>query len=137
VGYFDSFAISASGLTAERLRLDVVANNLANAETTRTPEGGPYRRQTVVFAQRLQRALHGWRNAGVQVAAIVPDNSPPRVAYEPDHPDARDDGFVEYPNVNVVNEMIDMLSATRAYEANAAALQATKQLASYALEMGR
>ncbi|MDI6906143.1 MAG: flagellar basal body rod protein FlgC [Thermoanaerobacterales bacterium] len=137
MGYFDSFGISASGLTAERLRLDIVANNLANAETTRTPQGGPYRRQTVVFAQRLQRALHGWRNAGVQVTAIVQDDGPPRTAYEPDHPDARADGYVEYPNVNVVNEMIDMLSATRAYEANAAALQATKQLASYALEMGR
>lgn len=137
MGYFDSFGISASGLTAERLRLDIVANNLANAETTRTPQGGPYRRQTVIFAQRLQRALHGWRNAGVQVAAIVEDDGPPRLAYQPDHPDARADGYVEYPNVNVVNEMIDMLGATRAYEANAAVLQATKQLASYALEMGR
>lgn len=137
MGYFDTFSISGSGLTAERLSLDVIANNLANAETTRTPDGGPYRRQSVVFAQHLERARHGWKNAGVRVAAIVQDDRAPRKAYQPDHPDAREDGCVEYPNVNVVNEMIDMLSATRGYEANTAVFQATKQLASYALDMGR
>ncbi|MEW5761993.1 MAG: flagellar basal body rod protein FlgC [Bacillota bacterium] len=137
MGFFDSFAISASGLTAERLRLDVIANNLANAETTRTPEGGPYRRQAVVFAQRLERAAGGRRGAGVEVAAIVEDAAPPRLEYRPDHPDADARGYVAFPNVNVVNEMVDMVTAVRAYEANATALQAARQQAEAALDIGR
>ncbi|MGQ9497931.1 MAG: flagellar basal body rod protein FlgC [Desulfotomaculales bacterium] len=137
MGFFDSFGISASGLTAERLRLDVIANNLANAETTRTPAGGPYRRRAVVFAQRLRRAMDGWRGAGVRVAAVVEDAAQPRLVYRPDHPDADARGYVAYPNVNVVNEMVDMLGAVRAYEANATALQAAKQLAEAALGIGR
>lgn len=140
---FRAFRISASGLTAERLRMDTIANNLANAETTRTPEGGPYRRQVPVFAPILDRAMgpsfsrQGHRGQGVRVVAIVEDESEPRLVYDPQHPDANGDGYVAMPNVNVVREMVDLVSATRAYEANITALNAAKQMAQRALEIGR
>lgn len=143
---FASFDISASGLTAQRLRLDVIANNLANAETTRTAGGGPYVRQLVVFAPREALPFSYFLRAaaapqvpgyGVQVEGIVPDPSPPRRVYQPGHPDADAAGYVAYPNVNVVTEMVDMISASRAYEANAAAFNAAKGMALQALELGR
>ncbi|MGI6147945.1 MAG: flagellar basal body rod protein FlgC [Firmicutes bacterium] len=140
---FRAFRISASGLTAERLRMDTIANNLANAETTRTPEGGPYRRQVPVFAPILSQAMgpgrpgQGQSGEGVRVVAIVSDESPPRLVYDPQHPDADGDGYVAMPNVNVVREMVDLVSATRAYEANITALNAAKQMALKALEIGR
>lgn len=137
-----AMAISASGLTAERLRLDLIASNLANMNTTRTAGGGPYRRQVPVFAERLQEALgqqspSAVSGRGVEVAAIVADNSPPRLIYDPAHPDADGDGYVALPNINVVMEMVDMITATRAYEANVTVLNAAKAMTMKALEIGR
>lgn len=136
---FGAFGISASGLTAERLRLDVIANNLANVSTTRTAEGGHFRRQYVIFAERLRSSSAGgqYRGAGVRVAALAEDQSQPRMVYKPDHPDADEKGYVAYPNINIVNEMVDMITATRAYQANATALEAAKDMALKALEIGR
>lgn len=130
MGLVRSIAISASGLTAERLRLDLISNNLANANTTRTPQGGPFRRQMAVFAP-------GPGGSGVRVARIVEDPAPPRFVYDPRHPDAGADGMVAYPNVNPVTEMVDLIAATRAYEANVTALNAAKDMALRALEIGR
>ncbi|HHW07806.1 MAG TPA: flagellar basal body rod protein FlgC [Clostridia bacterium] len=140
MGIFSSMQISASGLTAERLRLETIANNLANINTTRTAAGGPYRRQTPVFAEKLEKAIGSpakFRGAGVQVVEIVHDPGEPRLVYDPAHPDARGDGYVAYPNINVVNEMVDMITATRAYEANITAINAAKTMALKALEIGR
>lgn len=142
--------ISASALSAQRLRMNTIANNLANANTTRTAEGGPYRRQQVVFAplfeldflQRLrmsrsQQLSPVSAGEGVKVVAITQDPREGKMVYEPDHPDANEQGYVEYPNINVVAEMTDMISATRAYEANITATQAIKNMAVKALEIGR
>jgi len=137
VNFFQSFVISGSGMTAERLRLDLISNNIANVNTTRTPEGGPYRRQVPVFVRHLERARQGFAGAGVRVVAVREDPRPPRVAHEPGHPDADADGYVAYPNVDLNREFIDMIGASRAYEANAAALEAAKQMVSRALELGR
>ncbi|WP_031518078.1 flagellar basal body rod protein FlgC [Desulfofalx alkaliphila] len=143
---FDSFAISASGMSAERLRLDVISNNLANINTagrTDDPNLAPYRRQVPLFAQQLQRVMNknnipvGYKGAGVKVAGIVQDPNPPRLVYEPDHPYADEEGYVAYPNINVLNEMVDMITASRAYEANVTALNAAKGMAMKALEIGR
>jgi flagellar basal-body rod protein FlgC len=127
---FRNFDISASGLTAERLRMNVIASNIANAETTRTASGGPYRRKEVVF-EPLE-------SGGVKVSAVTEDQTTPtRQVYEPGHPDANSEGWVEYPNVVLVNEMVDLLAATRAYEANVTAINATKSMMSSALNIGR
>lgn len=136
---FRSFDISASGMTAERLRMDTIANNLANVNTTRTAQGGPYRRQMVLFEERLAQAFgrSGLRGNGVRVSRIVEDDDPPRLEYNPAHPDADEQGYVRLPNVNVVTEMVDMISASRAYEANITALNAAKSMALKALEIGR
>ena len=131
-------AISASGLTAEKLRLDIIANNLANIETTRTQEGGPYRRQMPVFEERLREEIEmGFKGYGIKVARIEQDGSAPRRVYNPDHPDAGEDGYVSMPNIDIVDEMIDMITATRAYEANVTAFNASKSMALKALEIGR
>lgn len=140
MGLFDALAISGSGLTAERLRMDVIADNLANAETTRTEDGGPYRRRMVVFQSRdfinlLQQKLDP--GSGVRVAAVAIDPAPPRLVYDPGHPDAGPDGYVRYPNINPVSEMVDMLAASRTYEANLAALETTRQLALRTLDLLR
>ena len=139
-----AFAISASGLRAQRLRMDVIAANLANAQSTRTPEGGPYRRRDVVLEAVPQSesfddmlAAGGAPTTAVKVSRIVEDTRPPQVVYDPGHPDADADGYVALPNVNVVTEMVDMMAATRAYEANIAALNATKRILEAALEIGR
>lgn len=134
---FNSFDISASGLTAQRLRMDTVANNLANVNTTRTERGGPYRRQMVLFEARTDRTQGSHVGAGVRVRSIVEDNDPFKLVYDPAHPDADAQGYVHMPNVNVVTEMVDMISASRAYEANVAALNAAKSMAMKALEIGR
>lgn len=140
-----TFAISASGLRAERLRLDVIASNLANASTTRTAEGGPYRRRNVVFvseplesdfASTIEALSEEGAREGVRVADVVEDRSPPRMVFEPGHPDANAEGFVAYPNVNPVAETVDLLAATRAYEANVQAVNATKRMAEAALSIG-
>lgn len=146
-GVFAPFAISASALTAERLRMDVISNNIANANTTRTMDGGPYIRQRVVFAPRFDPSpifaplsatmTQDGLPVGVRVTGIEKDPSPPRMVYDPGHPDANTEGYVAYPNVNVVNEMVDLISATRAYEANITAFNATKSMALQALGIGK
>ncbi len=123
-----SFGVSASGMSAERLRLDAISNNLANINTTRTPEGGPYRRIMVMLESSA---------GGVRVAGIERDSSSPMMVYDPGHPDAGADGCVAMPNVNPVLEMVDMITATRAYEANVAAFNAAKSMAAKALEIGK
>jgi flagellar basal-body rod protein FlgC len=141
---FDALNISASGLTAQRLRMDVSSANLANAQSTRTPEGGPYRRQTVVlqessgdgsFAGALSGALAGGEPAGVEVAAITADDTPLRQVYEPGNPEANAQGYVEMPNVNPVEEMTDLIDASRSYQANVTAMQTTKQVFSKTIEL--
>ncbi len=138
--------ISGSALTATRLRLDTIANNLANANTTRTAQGGPYRRQMVVFAPRgeqIQWMYPGlepsatFRGRGVRVASVVEDPSAFKQVYDPGHPDADTSGYVSMPNVNPVTEMVDMMAATRAYEANVSAITAARSMAERALEIGR
>ena len=141
---FDALNISASGLTAQRLRMDVTSANLANSQSTRTPEGGPYRRQNVVlqeasgsgsFAGALAGALGGGEPAGVEVAAITPDTTPLRQVYEPGNPEADARGYVEMPNVNPVEEMTDLIDASRSYQANVTAMQTTKQVFSKTIEL--
>ncbi len=136
--------ICASGLTAQRLRMDVIANNLANSTTTRTKNGGPYRREIVIFEARsksqdfkelLQGKMAG--SHGVRIKEIIADNSPLRQVYEPSHPDANSNGYVAYPNVNVVAEMTDMISASRSYEANITALNSIKRMSTKAIDIGR
>lgn len=145
---FSSFEISGSGLTAQRLRMDVVANNIANVNTTRTAEGGPYQRQRVVFEPRREESQfllpltaeakrREQLTQGVRVVAVSADPSPARMVYDPGHPDADAQGYVRMPNITLVNEMVDMISATRAYEANIAALNAAKSMAAKALEIGK
>ena len=139
---FRSMDVSASGLTAERLRMDIISNNIANANTTRTAAGGPYRRQVPVFEAREARPFSSilagaYENGGVdsssgrgvRVVRIQEDPTPPKLRYDPGHPDARPDGYVELPNVDVLTEMVDMIAATRAYEANVAAINSAKALA--------
>lgn len=145
-GIFSTFRITASALTSQRLRMDVTANNVANAETTRTEEGGPYQRQQVVFEAQQDgshfiptrfSANNSKPGRGVQVTEILTDDSPGNRVYDPDHPDADEEGFVTYPNVNVVTEMTDMLSATRSYEANVTVFNSLKNMALRALDIGR
>lgn len=132
---FQTMDISASGLTAQRIRLDTIANNLANAETTRTSSGTPYRRQVPVFKEVFNQSLGVF--GGVEVVTIVKDQSPFRVVYDPGHPDANVDGYVLYPNVNPVIEMTDMISATRSYEANLSVMNSAKSMFLKALEILR
>ncbi|HKL10789.1 MAG TPA: flagellar basal body rod protein FlgC [Clostridia bacterium] len=140
---FDTFAISASGLTAERLRMDTIASNVANANTTRTDEGGPYRRKVAVFQEKLRNEIHRMGfdeesgGAGVEAVGIIEDNSPFKRVYDPGHPDADEAGYVELPNVNLLNEMVDMIAATRAYEANVTVINSSKGMYAKALEIGK
>lgn len=127
---FTNMRISASALTAERLRMDVVSNNIANANSTSTPAGGAYQRQRVLFSAMAA-------GGGVAVQAVVGDDRPGKVAFEPGHPDANEDGYVTYPNVDIATEMVDLISAARAYQANIAALQAAKSVAAHALDIVR
>ena len=139
---------AGSALTAQRLRMDVISSNLANAEATSTPEGGPYKRERVVFAPAMRDSLNKLANSsnsiangatpgGVQVKGIVQDTEDPRMVFDPTHPDADADGFVAFPNVDMVTEMTDMLSATRSYEANITIINVAKSMAQKALEIGR
>jgi flagellar basal-body rod protein FlgC len=140
---FGGLEISASALTAERLRMDVVAENLANAQTTRGADGQPYRRKEVVLQERsgsfgasLSAAMNQ-RGGGVEVAGITEDQTPLKRVYDPGHPDADDEGYVAMPNVDTVTEMVDLIGAQRAYEANVTAMQAAKQMFSRTLELLR
>lgn len=144
---FNSMNVSASGLTAQRLRMDIVTKNIANVNTTRTPDGTPYRRQVVEFqtkdnnvsfSEYLRRNSEGSANStGVEVSSIKNDTSPYKKVYEPGHPDADESGYVLMPNVDIATEMANMISATRAYEANVTALNGTKSMALKALEIGK
>lgn len=138
---FSALRISSSGLTAERMRMDVIADNIANAETTRTPDGGPYRRKMVSFEENVEQALKNYKYEdefkGVKVESITKDESPLKKVYDPSHPDADAEGYVTMPNVDILNEMIDLISASRAFEANVTAMNAEKQMAMKALEIGR
>jgi flagellar basal-body rod protein FlgC len=140
-GEISALDISAAGLTAQRMRLNVVAENLANVETTHGPDGGPYRRKLVQFATEpapsFGQALGAAQADIVKVVGIQESQEPPRLILQPTHPDANAEGYVSYPNVNPVLEMVDLLSATRAYEANVTAIQAAKSMAHKALEIGR
>lgn len=140
-----SLRISGSGLSAQRTRLNTISSNIANVNTTRTPEGGPYRRKDVVF-----EAMPDARNFGelvtsspddrfqrVQVTDVLVDRRAPLMKYDPDHVDANPEGYVAYPNINLMEEMANMIQATRSYEANVSALQASKDMALTALEIGR
>lgn len=145
MGFLDGIDICASALTAQRLRMDVISNNIANATTTRTENGGPYRRQVVVFEERnssgkdfkelLQEQLEGY--GGVRVKAVQEDSSPFRKVYDPTNPEAGEDGYVSYPNVNVVTEMVDLISSSRSFETSVTAMNSIKGMALKALEIGR
>jgi flagellar basal-body rod protein FlgC len=143
-----SLDVSASALTASRTQMSVTAENLANAQTTRTAEGGPYQRKSVVLqsadaAPRFGNVLAGAMDrggmapAGVEVAGIVGHEAPPRLVYDPGHPDANDDGYVAMPAVDSVTEMVDLIAASRAYEANVTAMQSAKQMFTRTLDLLR
>jgi flagellar basal-body rod protein FlgC len=147
MGMFDALNVSATGLTAERLRMDVTAENLANAQTTRGADGQPYRRKEVVLAEvqsggfggTLAKAMTGGgaQPGGVEVEAITQDATPGKLVYDPGHPDADAEGYVRMPNVDTVAEMVDLISASRAYEANVTAMNAAKQMFTKTLDLLR
>lgn len=152
MGMFTSINIAATGMAAERLRTDVISNNIANASTTRTPEGGAFKKSTVVLgavsdsnpqwrSPFVPKALDNGPGKGVKVLEISKDTSQGRMVYDPDNPDAiksgPNKGYVEYPNVNIVNEMVDLISASRAYEANATVVDGAKDMFNAALNIGK
>lgn len=146
MSFFNSINISATGLTAERLRMDVISKNIANANSTRTANGVPYKRQVVVFKEAdtvstfskcLSDASKNLVGSGVKVIGIEEDKSPYKLVYDPGHPDAGKDGYVKMPNVDIMTEMVNMISASRAYEANITAVNSTKSIAMKALDIGR
>ncbi len=146
MGFLEILKTSAAGLSAQRFRMKLIASNLANVNTTRTAEGGPYRRKDPVFAavpagEEFGRMLKGSLEEGalteVKVIAVRQDERPPVLKYDPGHPDADARGYVAMPNINVIEEMVNMISATRSYEANVTAVKATKDMALDALDIGR
>lgn len=144
MNFLDSLAISSSGLSAQRLRMNLISSNLANVNTTRTETGEPYKRKDLVFEAAQPDAFKSLLDAelnddgrGVKVAAIIEDNKPFIEKYDPGHPDADENGYIRLPNVNVVEEMVNMISASRSFEANATAVRATKDMAAMALDIGR
>jgi len=145
MNFFDALRVSSSGLSAQRIRMNLAANNLANINTTKTPEGGPYRRKDAVLASRpleesfgdaLRSRMDG-KLSEVRVADIIDDPRPPHTKYDPQHPDADEKGYIKTPNINLMEEMVNMISATRSYEANVTAIKATKDMALKALEIGK
>jgi flagellar basal-body rod protein FlgC len=143
--FFTAMEVSASGMSAERTRMNVASSNLANATTTETPEGGPFKRLDVVLQSQpasgnVSGAAAGGTSKsvnGVKVQGIVQDSAEPRLEYDPGHPDANADGYVAYPNVNVVEEMVDMITASRAYEAGVSSLNTAVSMAERALQIGK
>lgn len=146
MGFFDTLNVSASGLTAQRLRMDVISQNIANVDTTKAADGQPYKRKVTLFQEMkdtpfsryfedaLGRSVPG---NGVRVSKVTEDETPGALVYEPGHPDADENGYLRKPNVNIVTEMINMISATRSYEANITAMNATKSMVAKTLEIGR
>lgn len=146
MSFFGALDTSASALTAQRLRMDVISQNMANVDTTRTEDGTPYKRKTVTFeeiGQRsnfsnfLDKAMNSEAGYGVRVRQIAEDKTPGAREYDPSHPDADKDGYVTKPNVNVVTEMVNMISANRSYEANVTAITTTKAMINKTLEIGK
>jgi flagellar basal-body rod protein FlgC len=145
MGFFRSLDISATGLTAQHMRIDVIAQNIANISTTRTAQGGAYRRRYTEFqavdpssfSNILSDSMNSVSGGGVRVSAIREDQSPLKMVYDPTNADADENGYVQMPNVDLATEMVDMISATRAYEANVTALNALKAMATKALEIGK
>ena len=144
---FNSFDINSSGMTAQRFRMDIIAENVANANTTRTADGTPYRRKVVTFEEKgfsepfshvLNKATNRYTGEGVKVGGVYEDTKTDLIrAYDPAHPDADEDGYVWYPNVSIVTEMTNLIDASRGYEANATAFEASKAIASRGLEVGQ
>ncbi|RLC30321.1 MAG: flagellar basal body rod protein FlgC [Deltaproteobacteria bacterium] len=145
MNFIDALQISASGLASQRIRMNVISSNLANSNTTRTAEGGPYRRKDVVFSSQplgesFQEAMVPGVDGNlseVKVTRIIEDPRPSVLKYDPHHPDADSNGFVRLPNINLIEEMVNMMSAVRSYEANVTAVNATKKMALKALEIGK
>jgi flagellar basal-body rod protein FlgC len=144
LSFYSSIEVSATGLSAQRLAMDVIANNIANVNTTRTPKGGSYKRQLVVFAQKQEPTPSAAgatdddpakSRAGVEAVGIVNDTGPDRLVYVPHHPDADAAGYVHYPNIDVVKEMVDMMAASRAYEANVTAITETRTMGTTLLNL--
>lgn len=139
----NTFRISGSALQAQSIRLNTISSNLANVETTSTPDGGPYKKKSVYFQsspKTFQEQLDGEIKDGVQgvkVAGITEDQNPPKMVYNPSHPDANEGGYVAMPNISVLEEMVDMMSATRSYQANVTTIKMAKRMAMKALEIGR
>ncbi len=146
---FSAFDINASGLTAQRYRMDIISENVANASSTRTADGNPYRRKVVTFAEKggqttFSRVLgqaaysHGYTGKGVKVQGVYEDHvTEMNMVYDPSHPDADENGYVTYPNVNIITEMTNMIDASRAYEANSTAFSASKAMVLQGLELGK
>lgn len=146
MGLFQSYDISASGMTAERFRTDIIAQNIANVNTTRTEDGTPYRRKVVTFAEKratpFQEMLEGqyrkFKGTGVKVTKVKDDTTSDYIMeYDPSHPDADENGYVSYPNVNIVTEMTNLIDASRGYEANATAFEASKAIVQAGLQIGQ
>lgn len=143
----NTFDISGSALKAQSLRLNMISSNLANVETTKTPEGGPYKKKSVVFQSKpltFEQELNNSISAkvqtkiqGVEVSKVVEDQRPPRTVYDPSHPDADPNGYVKMPNISVMEEMVDMMSTTRSYQANTTAIKMAKRMALKALSIGQ
>lgn len=142
-GIFNAMDVAATGMTAQRTRMDIIAQNIANVNTTRDENGDVYKRQTVVFQQNsnvtfdtvLSNKLESFQARGVKIAAIVEDTTEGAMVYDPSHPDADENGYVTYPNVNTVTEMTNLIDASRSYEASATAFEAAKAMASKGLEL--
>lgn len=144
--FLSGFRISGSGMAAQRMRMNTISSNIANINTTKTPEGGPYRRKDVVFEAMPDIKSFGdivgvaspeSETQRVQVSDVIYDQKAPLMKYEPNNPDANDEGYVAYPNINLMEEMTNMIQASRSYEANVQAIQASKDMALSALEIGR
>ena len=146
MGLFQSFDISASGMTAERFRTDIIAQNIANVNTTRTEDGTPYRRKIVTFAEKrstpfsefMEGQYKKFKGTGVKVTKVKEDTTSDYIMeYDPSHPDADENGYVSYPNVNIVTEMTNLIDASRGYEANATAFEASKAIAQAGIQIGK
>ena len=146
MSFLSALTVSVSGMTAQRQRVNTISENIANAQTTRTPQGGPYRRREVIlaavsndrtFEQELRAQDRSFSTATEVKVVVVQDERPPILRYEPGHPDANAEGYVEMPNVKIIEEMVNLMTASRSYEANAAAFNAAKGMAQAALDLGR
>jgi len=146
MNFLNAMETSSSGMSAQRYRMNIISSNIANAQTTRTPQGGPYRRREVVFGalpaprtfeQELRNRVQPDEPLHAKVLGVATDDRPPVLKFDPSHPDANEEGYVAYPNIDPTEEMVNMMLATRSYQANVASFNATKNMALRALEIGR